>query len=208
MNARIFSSRKRAIFFICEETFLLFLIVLQVYLLLGIRVVNKEILFFQDPTLIQNWLWLFATTLFFVTIYMGISKRDALVLKVHKELTSLIISTAKSKVFHSDRRVIALVFAEIVFTISFALSIFLYLDPEIDLFPYPTNVIVFILVMLFGYSIFSNTKEFRERTYSRGFIQSLFVKDYGPHRISRITNIKTGSIRFRRAGKKTNGFRK
>jgi len=202
MNAKIFTSRTRAIFFICEETFLLFLVVIQAYLLLGISVVNKQILFFQEPILVQNWLWFLATILFFVTIYLGISKRDPLIMKVHKELASLLFSTAKKKFLESNRRVAALVFAELIFTLALAISIYLYLDPEVNIFPYPTNIIVFIGVIIFGYAIFSNTRDYREETYGRGLIQSIFVKDYGPHRIKRITNVKTGSIRIKAKNKK------
>lgn len=159
--------------------------------------VSGEILFFQNVILVQNLMWLGATILFFITLYFGIAVRDYYVQKVHYEFEGLVFSTMKGKIFGLNRKVIVLVFAEIFFTIALAISIFLYLDPEINVFPFPSNFVAFFILLIFGYFIFSTTKQFREETYGRGFLFSKLANDFGPHKIVRLTNKKTGSIRVK-----------
>lgn len=197
-SEKFFTSRNRALFFIIEETALLFLIVLQIYLLLGIQKVNGQILFFQNQILLQNILWLVATIVFFLTLYISIASRDLYVKKVHAEFTSLLLSTFKSKVFGLNGRVLALLLAELVFTVGLAASIFLYLDPEVNIFPFPSNILAFIILVIFGYFVFKRTRGFREEKYGRGFLLSKIAGDNGPHKLVRITNKKTGSIRVKR----------
>ena len=194
-------------FFIVEETALLFLIVYQIYLLLGIKYALGELLFFQNIISPQSILWLFATSVFFITLYFGIAIRDYYVQKVHREFEHVLFSTVKEKVFGLNGKVLALLFAELIFTVALAASIFLYLDPEINIFPFPTNYLAFFILLVFGYFIFSTTKQFREETYGRGFLFAKLSNDFGPHKVVRMTNKKTGSIRVKAKfkGKKTRG---
>lgn len=186
-TAKIFTSRSRVIFFVLEEAFLIFLIVLQIFFILDIKVIEGNVLLFEKGILLQNILWLVASILFYIIVYVGVVLRDKQVQKVHSELVGFIFSASKEKIIHTNRRVIVLMFAEIVFIFTLAFSIYLYLDPEVDLFPYPTNIITFLIVIIFGYLIFSNTKDFRQRTYGRGKLQKKLFKEEGPHMLKRIT---------------------
>ncbi len=194
----IFTSRNRAILFIAEETLLIFLIILQVFFILDFKVINNQLILFSGKILLQNILWLIASILFYTIIYFGIASRDATVQKVHKELVKFIFSKSKEKIIGANRKVITLVFAEFVFTSALVVSIYLYLDPEINLFPYPTNIIAFLIVALFGYLIFSTTKDFRRETYGRGYLQKKLLKEEGPHMLKRTTKRKNKIIRVGR----------
>ena len=194
---QFFTARSRAILFVLEEAFLLFLMVLLVYFILGIRVTKGVFFFFQNPMVGQNILLLLITIVVFVVIYIGIAVKDSAVQKVHKEFWGLFASTLKQKIFGLSGQVLALILAELVFTVGLALSVFLYLDPDINVFPFPSNYVAFFLLLVFGYVIFSTTKDFRERTYGRGFLFAAIAGDLGPHKLVRVTNKKTGSLRIR-----------
>lgn len=194
-TAQIFTSRNRALFFIFEETLLIFLIILQVFFILDFRVFQNKIIFFSNGILIQNLLWLIASIFFYIIIYVGVASRDLMVQKVHKELVIYIFSIFKQKVFGANRQIVVLVFAELTFALALAFSIYLYLDPEINFFPYPTNIIAFSIVVLYGYLVFSPTKSFRQKTYGRGKLQKKLFKEEGPHMLKRITKRKQKIIR-------------
>lgn len=183
--------------FIFEETLLIFLIILQLFFILDIKIIEGNVSFFGKGILLQNILWLVASILFFIIIYVGVALRDPQVQKVHKELINYIFLRSKEKIIKTNRKIIVLMFAELVFIASLAFSIYLYLDPEVNLFPYPTNILTFLIVIIFGYLVFSTTKEFRVKTYGRGYLQKKLLKDEGPHPINRVTKKKSKIIRIK-----------
>jgi len=85
------------------------------------------------------------------------------------------------------------VIAEIIFAFLIALSIYLYLDPEVNLISFPFNYIAFAFLLGVGLLLFSHTKEFRNIIYGPTLVQQKL--HLGKHEIKRFTNPKTGSIR-------------
>ncbi len=61
-----------------------------------------------------------------------------------------------------DNRIFALLFVEFIVSIAIALSIYFYLDPEINVISFPLNLVVFGGLMLLLALVFHKTKEFRE----------------------------------------------
>lgn len=196
-TAKIFTSRNRVIFFVFEEIVLIFLIILQIFFILDIKIINGNVSLFGKGIVLQSILWLVASIMFYIIIYVGVVMRDKQVQKVHKEVIGFIFSTSKEKIIHANRRIIVLMFAELFFILTLAISIYLYLDPEINLFPYPTNILTFIVILISGHLIFSTTKDFRQKTYGRGKIQKKLFKEEGTHILKRTTKkrkmIRVGS---------------
>ncbi|HNV00795.1 MAG TPA: hypothetical protein PKK60_00005, partial [archaeon] len=149
--------------------------------------------------------WLVASILFYVIVYVGVVLRDKQVQKVHSELVGFIFLVSKEKIIHANRKIIVLMFAEIVFIFTLAFSIYLYLDPEINInysdgtpIPFEYKIVAFIIVLIFGYFIFSTTKDFRQKTYGRSKLQKKLFKEEGPHAINRKTKKKSKIIRIRK----------
>ena len=75
MEGKIFSDQKRALFFVYEELFILFLLVIQLYKIFGMQLTEQGLQVFAIPVLPQNWLWFIATILVLGIIYFGIAKK-------------------------------------------------------------------------------------------------------------------------------------
>lgn len=195
MNNNFFSSERKAFFFVIEEFFLVFLIVFQLFFMAGVSISESGLVFFQNQIKIQNLLWFFSTTFFFITVYFGIAMRDKKVIMVHKEFSKLIFGTAKQKIFGMDREVISLLFFEFLFAIIIAFSIYIYLDPEVNFVPWPFNYVGFFALLAFGLFIFSKTKLFREAVYGDSLVKRKILP--AERLTKRITNKQTGSIRIK-----------
>lgn len=193
-----FSSERKAFFFVLEEFFLILLIVLQAYFLLGIERQGLSLIFFSNPILPQNVLWFVSTILFFVTLYFGISMRDKKVIKVHQEFSKIIFGTAKQKIFGMNRQFFVLILFEISFAIIIALSIYIYLDPDVNIVPWPFNFISFFALLAFGIFIFSKTKLFRESVYEPSILRKKILPAERIFPTRRITKKKSGIIRVQR----------
>ncbi|MFA5125990.1 MAG: hypothetical protein WC462_03225 [archaeon] len=187
-------SVNQAIFFIFEEAILLLLMVIQLYKILGVEFVDKTILFFQFPFGVQNILWLFSTIAFFLIGYVVIAVRDETVSNIHRNFSKVFFGAAKQKVSNLNKEVIIFVFGEIVFATVIAISIFLYLDPEINIVPFPMNIISFAFFLGISLLLFSHTKQFRGLVYGPTPLQKKIHE--GKHEVKRFTNPKTGSIRI------------
>ncbi|MGI6589474.1 MAG: hypothetical protein ACOX1V_02315 [Candidatus Iainarchaeum sp.] len=193
-------SPRAALFFVIEESFLLFLIAIQLSIFLGIRIVNGNILLFQNTIQIQNYIWLFGSIFFFIIGYFVIALRDKNVWLIHHNFSRLVFGTIKLKLEFTTLRIFVFVFIEFVFALLIALSIYIYLDPDVNLVPYPYNYISFILLIALAIGLFSHSKDFRFDVYGPTPIQKKL--NLGPNKIKRVTNTKTGSIHFKEKEKK------
>jgi len=201
MNKAIFSTQKRAMFFVYEELFLLFLGVLQLYKVFGLKITDGGVDFFATPFLLQNYLWFVATILALLIIYFGIAKKDKTVMKMHDDFSRIVLGTGKEKFFGMEREIIVLLFVEFIFAIMLAVAIYIYLDPEVNVVPWPWNYITFFIVLIAGLYLFSRTKAFRESVYGESRFKRISpAKRLFPTR--RITNLQTGSIRIKAKKKK------
>jgi len=156
--------------------------------------VNNSILFFQYPFGVQNLLWLLGTIAFFLIGYVVIVCRDETVSAVHRNFSRVLFGTTKEKIFNTNKETVIFVFGEIAFATILALSIFLYLDPEINLAPFPMNYVSFAFFLGISLLLFSHTKQFRTLVYGPTPLQKRIHE--GEHEIKRFTNPKTGSIRI------------
>lgn len=194
-------SPRAAIFFVIEESFLLFLIVLQIYAFLGMKVIEGKLLFFQTEPLLQNYLWFFGSIAFFLIGYFIIAVRDKYVWLIHHNFSRLLFGTIKLKITMTTLKIFIFSFTELVFSILIALSIFLYLDPEINInypngtpIPFELKLISFIILIAISILFFSHSKEFRKAVYGPTPIQKRL--HLGKHEIKRTTHTKSGYLRF------------
>ncbi len=187
-------SPRAAIFFVIEESFLLLLIVLQIYAFFGITYVNGKLAFFQSEPLLQNYLWFFGSIAFFIIGYFIIAVRDKYVWLIHHNFSRLLFGTIKLKITMTTLKIFIFSFTELVFSILIALSIFLYLDPEVNLVPYPYNYISFAVLLILSFVLFSHSKEFRKNVYGPTPIQKRL--HLGKHEIKRTTHTRSGYLRF------------
>jgi len=205
MKGKIFSSAKKAKLFVYEEIFILLLAVIQLYKVFGMRVTDEGIELFVTPVLLQNYLWFIATILVFLIIYFGIARKDKTVMKMHKDFSKVVLGTGKEKVFGMEREVVVLLFVEFIFAIMLAVAIYIYLDPTVNIVPWPWNYVTFFVLLIVGLYFFSKTKAFRESVYGESRLKKISpAKRLFPTR--RITNKKSGTIRI--TGKKKKKWKK
>ncbi|MBT4870572.1 MAG: hypothetical protein HON47_03295 [Candidatus Diapherotrites archaeon] len=205
MKRNIFSTDKNAMFFVASEVFLVFLIVIQLYKVLGMSFSYGKLSIFSQQVLPQNILWFVASILTLVILYVSISMKDKKVIRIHSDFSKIVLGTGKEKFFGMDREVITLLFVEFIFAIMLAVAIFVYLDPSVNIVPWPWNYITFFIVLIFGLYFFSKTKPFREAVYGESRLKRISpAKRLFPTR--RITNKKTGTIRI--GGKKKQTWKK
>jgi hypothetical protein len=191
-----------ALFFIIEESLLLLLIAIQISNFLGIRLINNSIQFFQNPILIQNYIWFIGSIVFFAIGYLVISLRDRNVWLIHHNFSRLLFGTIKLKITMTNLKVFVFVFTELIFSFLIALSIFIYMDPNIEVTnfdgsPIPTEIKVVIFILLIGISflLFSHSKEFRTNVYGPTPLQKRL--HLGKHEIKRVTHTRSGYLRFK-----------
>ncbi|MFA6269161.1 MAG: hypothetical protein WCW13_03670 [archaeon] len=187
-------SENQAFFFIAEELALLALMIAQGYQLLGVSFAKNSVLFFQTPISTQNLLWFLATLIFFLIGYIVIVLRDDKVNSIHKNFSKVFFFEIKERVFFTRREVTLFVFAELMFAIILAVSIYLYLDPEINIVPYPYNYVGFGIFIVVSYLFFSHTKEFRQNVYGPTPVQKRIHE--GKQELIRTTHSKSGTIRI------------
>jgi hypothetical protein len=187
-------SPNQALFFIVEEFILLVLIIVQLYYALGVRHTDKALLFFQYTPPMQNILWLLGSIGFLFVGYLVIVLRDETVNNIHKNFSKALFFSLKEKIKNTRKEVAFFVLAEIMFAVIIALSIYVYLDPEVNLVPFPFNYVGFAFFLGISYLFFSHTKNFRSFVYGPTPIQKRI--HLGRHEIVRLTNKKTGSIRI------------
>jgi len=205
MKKGIFSTEKKAMVFVYEELFILLLVVIQLYQVLSIKITREGVSIFTSPVLIQNYLWFFAAVLAFVTVYFGIARKDKLVMKLHKDFSKIVFGTGKQKIFGVDKEVTVLLFVEFIFAIMLAVAIYVYLDPSVNVVPWPWNYVTFFVLLIVGLYFFSKTKPFRNAVYGESRLKKISpAKRLFPTR--RLTNKKTGTIRI--GGKKKTTWKK
>jgi hypothetical protein len=188
-------TENQAKIFVFLEVLLIILTLVQLYLLLGLDVFESGLtLFARSAPPVQNVLWFVATMILFVTVYFFISKRDSKVIKIHENFSKVILGTSKEKLLGINQNVLILWITQFVFAIILAFSIFVYLDPEVDIVPWPYNYVAFLGVLVVGLYLFSQTKVFREQNYGSGY---LLQKIRPAQRIfpSRRLTTKSGNIR-------------
>ncbi len=187
-------SEKLASFFVFEESIMLILIVYQAYRLAGIQFINGTIQLFQTPILFQNELWFLGSILFFMIGYVVVVLRDENVQIIHRNLFKSILIGLQVKAENTTKQTIVFVLAEVLFASILAISIFLYLDPEINIVPAPYNYIAFAFFLGLSLLLFSHTKQYRMHVYGPTPIQKRLNK--GNQELKRISNSKTGTIRM------------
>ncbi|MFA6065344.1 MAG: hypothetical protein WC746_05870 [archaeon] len=192
-NPKRILSENLASFFVFEESILLILIVIQAYKLLGIGFVNGTIQLFTTPLLLQNELWFIGSILFFTIGYVVVALRDESVQIIHKNLFKVLFLAAKAKAQNTTKEQLVFVLGEVLFASILAISIFLYLDPEINIVPAPYNYIAFAFFLGLCLLLFSHTKQYRMFVYGPTPIQKRLY--HGKHELKRISNSRTGSIR-------------
>jgi len=182
-----------ASFFVFEESLMLILICIQAYKLLGIEFLNGSIQLFQHPIFLQNQLWFIGSILFFIIGYVVVAMRDESVQIIHKNLFKVLFLAIKDKAQNTTKETFVFVLAEVLFATILAISIFLYLDPEINIVPFPYNYIAFGFFLGVSLLLFSHTKQYRLMIYGPTPIQKRLQQ--GNHELKRFTNSKTGSVR-------------
>jgi len=191
-------SERQALFFAIEEAVMVFLIVFQIYRFLSIEVVNSQVLFFTKPIFPQSILLFLLSIIIFLVGYVIIAMRDERVWLIHKNFSRIVFGTAKLKIQFTTKRKTLFFFAELVYSLVFALSVFVYLDPDINILPVTTpkivNYIGFTIMLGIGILLFSHTKDFRTLVYGSTPVQKRL--HFGRHDLKRTTNKKTGSIRI------------
>ena len=195
---KIFSTAKLAQVFVLCEVILVFLIAALVYKVLGMEIHTYGIYFFQYPLLFQNLLWLIGAVAFLGMIHYAVGARDLLVSKVYKEFWGTLFSEVKFKVNYSSRHVVLLWFVELVVAIVIALSIYVYLDPEVNVLPHLpwyVKIIAFVAIVGFALYIFSQTKLFRELCYGPSLARRTLVPKHKLFNTRRVTSSKRGTIR-------------
>ena len=205
MKEGIFSTEKKAMIFVYEELFILLLVVIQLYKVLGVKITDGGIDLFANPVLTQNYLWFFAAILAFLVVYFGIARKDKFVMKLHSDFSKIIFGAGKEKIFGMDKEVSVLLFVEFIFAIMLAVAIYIYLDPSVNVVPWPWNYITFFILLIIGLYFFSKTKPFRNAVYGESRLKKISpAKRLFPTR--RLTNTKTGTIRI--GGKKKTTWKK
>jgi hypothetical protein len=192
---KIFSTKERALAFVCGELILLFLIIIQTYLLLGIKITNKTFTYFNSPINIYQILLFILSILFLLALYFLIALKDKNVMFFHENFSKVVLGTGKDKITGLDREVLSLLFLETIFAIIVAVSIYIYIDPEVNVVPWPYNYLTFIAIFLFGFYIFSNTRPFREAVYGPGIVQKRILPAKRLFPTKRITT-KSGLIKI------------
>ena len=197
MKSKTNFSKKQAFSFVMLEALLILSIIIQAVTVLKIKIIDNSLVYLNSVPSFNEVALLVLGVIVFAGIYFKISIKDKKVLLVHKEFSKLISGTTKQKVKGLNREVLTLLFFEIVFAVVIAFAIYLYLDPEVNVVPWPMNYITFIAFVGFGLFIFSKTKSFREAQYGDSFVKKKIMPAHRLFPTRRITNRKTGSIRLK-----------
>ena len=182
--------------FIMEEFVLASLLVYLAYKVLGAQHTEYGIEFFAEAVPFQNVIWFWALLAFFLIIYFGIARRDEMISKIHREFSGALWTALKGKFTEARRQNVALVFAEFVFVLIIAVSIFIYLDPEVNIVAAPYNYIAFLAFLAFSIFLYSKTREFRESFYGPSLAKRVVMNPEDHHAFRRVTSPQTGSIRI------------
>ena len=206
VRKNIFSTPEKAAIFVAEEILLIFLIIYQAYKLFGLKSSLDGILFFQNQVYLQNIVWFVGSIILMLIIYFGIAVRDKFVMQIHDGFSKSIFSSSKGKVFGVDKNILALLFVEFIFAILIAFSIYIYLDPEVNIIPstvpWFVKLIFFVFFVGIGLWIFSRTKIFRDAIYEDSIVKKKLLPAERLFPTRRITNLKTGTIRVAHKKKK------
>ena len=192
-----FSSEKGLMLFVIAEIMLVAFIGYKIYQLLGITYTDTAVLFFQKPFSFGIITELILALIIFVIMYFGVALRDKKIMKVHDNLLKVIFGSAKQKTLGMDREVISVFLFEFVFAIFLAASIYIYLDPDVNIVPWPYNYIAFFAFLAFGIYIFAQTKAFREIVYGDSIAKKKILPAHRLFPTRRLTNKSTGSIRIK-----------
>ncbi len=187
-------SDNQAILFVVGEALLLLLAAVQIYRIFGLEYIAKIGFNLFPEIALPNLLWLFGAIIFFLIGYFVIAPRDEKVALIHKNFTNVLIALTQYKVEKASRQKTIFVFVEVAYAVILAIAIFIYLDPEINLVPYPWNYIGFVIFLGLGLLLFSHTKDFRQMVYGLTPIQKRI--HHGKSKTRRFTNSRTGSIRI------------
>jgi hypothetical protein len=108
----------------------------------------------------------------------------------------LLFGTIKLKIEFTTKEIALMVLTELFLALLVAASIYLYLDPEVNVIPYPLNFIAFAILIAITLMVFSQSKNFRLFVFGATPIQKKL--NLGHHELKRVTNKKTGSLRFKK----------
>ncbi|MCX6800980.1 MAG: hypothetical protein NTZ73_02235 [Candidatus Diapherotrites archaeon] len=166
-------SKKQATAFIFLEVLLALIIVLQVKNIVKALLGTNFVSFLSfESTLFDSAILLFLAVFLLSIGQIVVVKKDKTVAEVHKGFSKIILGSAKRKILGIRTEIIVLWIAEFAFASVIAMSIYVYLDPEVNIVPFPYNFIGFLGLLTFGMIIFSHTKPFRRAVYGQGFLQS------------------------------------
>jgi hypothetical protein len=182
--------------FIIEEAILLLLFVIQLSLFLGIGYNGGQILFFQNIITPTQMALFILTIIAFLISYVLVAMRDETVLLIHHNFSRLLFGTIKLKIEFTTKEIALMVLTELFLALLVAASIYLYLDPEVNVIPYPLNFIAFAILIAITLMVFSQSKNFRLFVFGATPIQKKL--NLGHHELKRVTNKKTGSLRFKK----------
>lgn len=194
-------TERQALAFVLEEALLLLLLVIEFYRMLSIKVLGNSVHFFTSPIESSDLLITLGLLLALLLGYLLITIRDNKVWHIHKNFSRIVFGTAKLKLENTSKQKAVFIFAEVIYAFALACSIFVYLDPDINLVPAPYNYIGFAALAVIGFVLFSHTKEFRVFIYGATPLQKKLGLHEGKHEVRRFTNKKTGSIRVAPARK-------
>lgn len=200
-------SRKQAFLFALFEVILLLVIALEVRNIVAASLRIKSIPFLEfETTFFESTILLFLVVLILALAQIFVVKKDRNISEIHKGFSKVILGSVKNKIFGLRTEIIALWIAEFAFASVIAISIYVYLDPEVNIVPFPYNIIGFAGLLAFGFLIFSHTEPYRRAVYGRGFLQSKIRRSSSPK--SSKKNSVPGNKRTPENKKKRNAKRK
>ncbi|MFA5357783.1 MAG: hypothetical protein WC308_02575 [archaeon] len=137
----------------------------------------KSIPFIEfETTFFDSAIILFLAILILAVIQIFIVKKDKNICEIHDGFSKAVLGSAKNKIFGLRAEIIALWIAEFAFASIIAISIWIYFDQNVNIVPFPYNIIGFAGLLAFGLLIFSHTRPFRRAVYGQGFLQSKISK--------------------------------
>ncbi|MDD3160001.1 MAG: hypothetical protein PHQ98_03470 [Candidatus ainarchaeum sp.] len=163
-----FSSEKNALYFVYLE-------VIYVFVLTLISILQINIFLATNQFDLTGFAILIIGIFYFILIYRFVSMKDHTVIKLHKNFSKVVFGKGKEKFLGMNRQIIVLYLVEILIAIFIAGSIFVYLDPDFNIAPWPFNYVAFIGILAFGFYIFSLTKPYSNEVYGEAYLKSKLI---------------------------------
>lgn len=196
----LFSSFRNAQFFVVCEAVLVLLIALLLYKILWLQTGSFAIPSMEDPVQFLNVALLVSSVIFGVLVNYAIVTHDDNVRLIQKQLFGTIFAETKKKATGTNKQVALLWVFEIVIALIIAVSIYVYLDPEINVLPpsVPTwaKIVGFCALVGFALYVFSQTKMFRDIFYGPSLLRSVLWSKERNFHLKRTTNPARKTVRI------------